>query len=130
MQLLALGYGGKVESGESLTKAARRELFEEACIVGKDLEKCGVVEFEGPNWEGEVWEVNYFRLGGFYGEPRETTEMSPRWFNIEDIPYGSMWDDDKYWMPLFLEGKKFAGNFKFDTKGKVIEKNLRVVNFK
>jgi hypothetical protein len=50
----------------------------------------------------------------------ETEEMRPKWFAFADIPYATMWDDDKYWFPLFLEGKKFTGTFWFDRDGKKV----------
>lgn len=34
-----------------------------------------------------------------------------------------MWADDKYWLPLFLQDKKFKGKFLFDSeKGNEISK--------
>ncbi len=50
----------------------------------------------------------------FIGEPKETNEMTPRWFDISQIPYEQMWSDDAHWLPLLLADKTFRGKFHFD----------------
>jgi hypothetical protein len=36
-----------------------------------------------------------------------------------------MWADDRYWMPLFLEGKKFKGKYLFGVDANtVVEKEV------
>lgn len=37
--------------------------------------------------------------------------MLPKWFDLANIPYEKMWVDDKIWLPLYLEKKKFKGSF-------------------
>jgi hypothetical protein len=32
-----------------------------------------------------------------------------------------MWPDDRHWMPLLFEGKKFQGDFMFDSELKEIK---------
>lgn len=121
------GFGGKVKEGEEVHEAAKRETREEANIDLKDLRRVGVLDF---SWAGkpDILEVNIFRVGDFDGEPKESEEMRPQWFNIEEIPYDQMWPDDKHWMPLFLSGKSFRGNFIFDDALNILEYNLREVN--
>jgi len=34
--------------------------------------------------------------------------MRPEWFFLDEIPFKSMWPDDIYWWPRFLEGEKFV----------------------
>ena len=121
------GFGGGVEEGESIEEAAKRETFEEAGIEVPHIEKIGINEFE---FEGDpaVLEVHVFRAEDFRGEPTETDEMGPmKWFPVSEIPYGEMWPDDSYWIPLFLEGKKFKGKFFLDPKGKILKHTLQVV---
>lgn len=31
--------------------------------------------------------------------------MRPQWFDIADIPYEQMWEDDKIWLPELLNGQ-------------------------
>ena len=54
--------------------------------------------------------------------------MNPRWFDTTEIPYEEMWTDDKYWLPLFLEGKKFKGRFLFDENDQVLNYELEDVD--
>jgi 8-oxo-dGTP diphosphatase/2-hydroxy-dATP diphosphatase len=107
------GFGGKVEAGESIIEAARRELKEEVCLEVDVLEEVGVLEFSFAS-EPTVLEVHVFKANEIVGEPKETEEMKPQWFSIPDIPYDQMWPDDRYWLPLLLAGKKFKGTFRFD----------------
>jgi hypothetical protein len=52
--------------------------------------------------------------------------MKPKWFEEGQIPYGNMWEDDKYWLPLFLEGKNFSGKFLFDAKSVMIGHEIKI----
>lgn len=106
------GFGGKIEIGETIEQAAQRETFEEAGIKVSNMERIGILRFIFPHDEKEM-ETHIFRATEFEGEPTETEEMKPKWFNTADIPLDDMWPDDRYWMPLFLNGKKFTGTFEF-----------------
>ena len=114
------GFGGKMNEGESVEDGARREMLEEASVNILALDKVGMLrfDFEGKS-ESEI-EAHIFRVIDFTGEPQETEEMTPRWFDVRSIPFDSMWPDDRYWMPLFLEGKRFSGSFLFDKEGKSV----------
>ncbi len=117
------GFGGKVNEGESIKEAAKRELLEESGVMVHHLEKIGVLDFI---WKGkeDVLQVHIFKATDFSGQPQETEEMKPEWFGISEIPFEKMWPDDKYWFPLFLEGKKFNGRFLFDEQNVILEHEL------
>ena len=117
------GFGGKVNDGESIESATKRELFEEAGITVNNIERVGVIDFSWKDKE-DILEVNIFKAVDFTGLPKESEEMKPQWFLVNNIPYEKMWSDDKYWMPMFLENKKFKGNFIFDEKNNVINYQL------
>jgi len=116
------GPGGKVKDGETIEECAVRELQEEIKVTPLDLEKIGYLEFvflKKLEWNTIV---HVFRAGGFEGEPQETEECIPEWFDLDKIPYKKMWDDDSYWFPLFLRGEKFKKRFYFgDENGTVVK---------
>lgn len=106
------GFGGKVEIDESVEDAAQRELAEESGLEVKKMTKVGILEFSFIH-ESDTLEVHVFNVSEFAGSIRETEEMKPVWFMVDEIPFGQMWPDDKYWFPLFLRGRKFRGKFLF-----------------
>ncbi len=120
------GFGGKVKAGEAIEDAAKREVLEEAGIMVDHLEKMGVIDFEFKG-NPEILEVHIFKAIDFTGEPKESDEMKPQWFNIDEIPFKEMWPDDIFWIPLFLKGEKFKGKFLFGEADVILEKELKVV---
>ena len=120
------GFGGKVEAGEKIEDTAKGELNEEVGISAVGLEKVGIIDFEFKG-NSEILEVHIFKGQDYSGEPVESEEMKPQWFLIDAIPFQDMWSDDKYWLPLFLAGKKFKGYFLFDESDTVIKHELSEV---
>lgn len=116
------GFGGKVMAGESARVAASRELTEESGLVANGLRKVGDIVFH--NSETEHHRVEIFSVDSYSGEITENDEMEPKWFRFEDIPYDSMWEDDRHWLPLFLSGKSFEGEFFFE-EGRLVRNTLR-----
>ena len=117
------GFGGKVNPGESIEGATRRELFEEAGVISNNITKIGTLDF---SWQDkpEILEVHIFKTDGFGGEAVESEEMKPSWFHINDIPYDDMWPDDKFWLPMLIFDQKFKGRFVFDDYNNIVEYQL------
>ncbi|MCH8987158.1 NUDIX domain-containing protein, partial [Patescibacteria group bacterium] len=107
----------------SIEKAMERELREEVGIIPRSFEKKALFEFHFKD-KPEYLEVHVFYISSFDGEPKETEEMRPQWFSVEEIPFESMWPDDKHWFPLFLEGKNFSGKFLFLDHDTILEYTL------
>ena len=108
------GPGGKLESGESAMEAAVREVEEELCITPHELEEMGVLRFAFV--DGLHLHCTVFRSGGFKGEPTETREAKPEWFDLDAIPYERMWEDDIHWLPGMLNGRRFDAWFEFEDE--------------
>lgn len=123
------GFGGKVEAGEAIEAAAKRETQEECGVIITEMEKVGIHEFEFADKRGEILEVHVFRVDAWQGEPEETEEMRPQWFTIDAVPYDEMWPDDIHWLPVFLAGKKFRTKFLFGEGDAVLENNVQEVDF-
>ncbi len=54
--------------------------------------------------------------------------MRPAWFSLQEIPYDTMWPDDKEWLPLFLKNLYFKGKFEFDERDQIIGGSVWVVS--
>lgn len=117
-----VGVGGSVEPGESLGQAAVRELEEETgLVIGTEaLERAGRLDFRfpaRPEWDRVV---HVFRVYDWAGEPQESDEIEPHWFEFSDIPYDKMWADAAHWLPLVLNGKVVAGQFAFEANNETL----------
>jgi len=110
------GLGGKVRVGESPEQACVREVYEESGLRIKGLKYHGVLKF----WFGDTGEpivVYVFSTKSFRGQLKESSEGILSWIDFEKVPYEEMWEDDRYWLPLLMEGKNFRGEFYFNQEG-------------
>ena len=106
------GPGGKIEPGESALEAVIRETQEELLITPHAPVKLGELRFSMSDCPDILCHV--YRSEDFSGIPTETDEAVPAWTALDAIPYHRMWEDDRHWLPLVIEGKTFIGNFVFE----------------
>lgn len=74
-----------------------------------------------PEWNQQVV---VFEALKWSGEPSESEEMAPvKWFPVDNLPWESMWEADRHWLPQVLEGKTITADFVYD-------KNHRLQDFR
>ena len=125
--------GGHLEFGESFEECVKRETFEETGLTARSLSQAGTIVFKFKDGTG-IHEVHVFRCSDFEGEEKESEEMKPQWFAVDQIPYEDMWPADSYWLPYLIEGKNFKATFIYDrpsTKeytSQILEKEIQEVS--
>ncbi|UZX02633.1 8-oxo-dGTP diphosphatase [Arthrobacter sp. CDRTa11] len=101
-----VGLGGHVEPGETDAEAACREVHEESGVVvlQEDLRDAGVVVFDFPARPEWNMTTRLFVATRWAGEPAESAEILPEWFDVGSLPVDRMWQDASHWLPLALNG--------------------------
>ena len=124
------GIGGKRKEDETIEQSAIRESQEETGIIITSMRKVATMNFYFPqDSANKDWnqQVIVFVVDKWDGEPAESEEMLPKWFNLSEIPYDEMWDDDKHWLPKVLEGKVIEADFLFGGDQKIQEFRIKEV---
>ena len=122
------GVGGKIEAGESIEQALVRECQEEVGVTPRNWKQVAELDFlQDATTDPFHMYVHAFIATEWEGEPTESEEMKPQWFRTTDIPYGSMWDDDEYWLPRVLDGELVYGDFTFDENDKMTSHTIQTV---
>jgi 8-oxo-dGTP diphosphatase len=112
------GPGGKIEPGETPEESVMREVDEETSLRVTDLVYHGKIGFCMNGGKRLDYLVHVFSARGFSGTPRSSEEGEVRWFDLQRIPYAEMWDDDRYWLPLLLNGVTFDARFNYAKDNK------------
>ena len=123
------GVGGKPEGDESIEQTAIRECQEEICVTPKNIKQVAVLDFYFPDSKSD-WNQRVFVYfcTKWQGDPKETDEMKPSWFNVKDIPYDEMWQDDKYWLPKVINGNYVKAKFNFNDNDGVLDYEISVTS--
>lgn len=122
------GVGGKLEEGETPEEAMIRETEEEIMITPTKYEKMGVIEFlEYVKGERANVKFHLYVATEWIGIPKESEEMIPKWFSLDNLPYNEMFPDDIYWLPYILEGKKINAFFDFDEEWNLLSYHIKEI---
>ena len=106
------GPGGKVDPGETVEQCAIRECREELSIEVSELEHLGEHKFQFTNgYSIHCW---VYRTTSFQGEATESPEAAPLWTGMDAISYDRMWEDDRIWLPMVIDGQAFTARWIFD----------------
>jgi len=120
------GFGGKIRPDEDMTACVVRELKEECGLIARpsSIRYRGTLHFI--SCDNQDATVFVFVCDDFSGELRETEEMTPKWFDIKNIPYDQMWPDDRHWLPSVLGGKEVSGYFAFKDENTISHFSLSI----
>lgn len=119
------GPGGKLDPGENALECARRECHEELGIRVRDLECMGEHKFQFiDGYSIHCW---VFRTFSYEGVAVETDEAVPLWTDLDDIPYEEMWEDDRMWLPMVIEGQRFSARWVFDDD-RMLDHEIQLVD--
>jgi 8-oxo-dGTP pyrophosphatase MutT (NUDIX family) len=120
------GYGGKVNDNETSVQAAVREVKEESGLViqEKDLEHVACIQFFFEQEHKFTCDVYLART--WEGEPVETDEMRPQWYDSIALPFVDMWVADVRWLPRILGGERLDVVVRFDAEGATVKEYVAV----
>ncbi len=123
------GVGGKLEPGETVTQAMIRETQEEIGVTPLEFEKMAIIEFD-ELVKGERAKVvmHIYLANDYEGEPTESEEMQPLWFDENNLPLDQMFEDDIYWKDNILSGKKCRGKIVFDDDFHITSVDIKIVD--
>lgn len=111
-----MGLGGHVEPGETEAEAAVREVYEESGVqIDPDyLSHRATITFRfptKPKWDAVV---TVFVGEQWTGNTTDSLEVSPAWYDIDQLPLDEMWDDERYWLPRVLHGERLTATITYD----------------
>lgn len=118
-----VGFGGKIEDGETVAEAAARELHEETGLraAPDQLDDVALLTFlfpTRPDWDHLV---HVFLARRWSGQPVGSAEISAQWYAMSGIPYDLMWDDARLWLPRVLAGERLQAAFIYAEDNETVQ---------
>ena len=103
---LLFGYGGKVETDETIIQAALREIRQESLVevTSRDLVHMTVIDFLKER--EHMFQCHIFLVTRWAVEPKETEEMGiPELHARNNLPLNRMLPGDAIWLPEVMKGR-------------------------
>lgn len=123
------GVGGKVEPDETVEAGMIRECEEEIAVQPTSYELVAELEFDQYfKQQHDFMRVTVYIATEWSGQPTESEEVKPAWFETNALPYDEMWPDDPYWLPLVLAGKKIQASFTMDQNDAILSHQIDEVS--
>ena len=63
-----------------------------------------------------------FTAERWQGEPHESDEIAPQWFEIDRLPFAQMWDDARFWLPQLLGGQRLSAEIVFADDNQTVKR--------
>lgn len=123
---IVAGIGGKLEPDETHEQALIREVNEEIGITPITYKRMGKVVFLYPHKPKWNLDVEIYVIEKWDGDPVESDEIKPDWFEIKKLPIDRMFLDNKYWLPHVLAGKTIEAIFLYSEEHVILEDKVRI----
>lgn len=120
------GYYGSLPEGGPINEYIKDSLLNEVGIKCKNCEKSGILNFHFEE-VGNFLEMHIFNVRKFSGNIIENKNVKFKWFKKDKIPYDKMWAEDKIWLPMLLEGKKFEGTVYFSNNRRLLHHDIKEI---
>jgi ADP-ribose pyrophosphatase YjhB (NUDIX family) len=121
------GVGGKPNPDENIFDTAIRETQEEINVIPQNIFQVATLDFcfqNNPEWDQQVL---VFISNNWQGEPSESEEMKPQWFDKNKIPFDKMWPDDIFCLHQVLSGKKIQAKFTFGDNDVILNQQVNEI---
>ncbi len=100
-----IGVGGKLEKGESPDECVCREVKEETGLTLTHFQFIGVITFISDIYEDEY--MMLYKADGFEGELTSNCDEGVlRWIAKEEVLNLPLWEGDRYFLRLLIEGQE------------------------
>lgn len=108
--------GGKMEYGENIIEALRREVREETGLHIQKAKFVGRIDIDLSDKDCQVY---VFYSNKYKGTPQQAEgEVKLRW--VDEIPLNMMRENDKLWLSRVMRGEEVYMRFKRGADGKLV----------